>query len=320
MPQASLWRLAIPVVTPSKFVLLTACALFTGVKLEAQYQGDQQFGLAGLKAGSMPAPGLYVNLPIFWRNSDISLNGPQGNQVLQNLNFDVNLFVLPAIEVVAPVKILGATYGASFTEWINNGVLNVAATGFQRATGYGFGDVYAQPAILGWHTSHADVTAAYAFFAPTGSGSHGLHMWVNEIDFGTMFYPDAAKKWNLSTMMYYDFNNKKQGTDIKVGDILTLAGGLGHSFLKGAANAGAAYAAEWKITRDSGADIPPLLPLTNGRSFAVGPEIQFPLFEKGRNIGLFGFRYLWTVEPKTAFGGRILTASLTLARVIPPRQ
>src|SRR6516162_3454172 len=86
-----------------------------------------------------------------------------------------------------------------------------------------------------------------------------------------------GKKWNLSTMMYYDFNRKKNNADINVGDILTLAGGVGRSLLKGA-NAGVAYGAQWKMTHDAGADIPAGLPLTNGRVFGVGPEIDMPVF------------------------------------------
>src|SRR5689334_12143283 len=98
-----------------------------------------------------------------------------------------------------------------------------------------------EPLILGWHFAHADVTAGYAFFAPTGAGTSGFHMWVNEIDFGVTLYPDAGKKWNVCTMMYYDFNRKKNNAEIKVGDILTLSGGMGRSFLKGAGNV------EWLI-------------------------------------------------------------------------
>jgi hypothetical protein len=145
-------------------------------------------------------------------------------------------------------------------------------------------------------------------------------MWVNEIDFGGTIYPDAAKKWNISTMSYYDFNRKKNNADIKVGNILTLAGGLGRSFLKGAANAGVAYGAQWKMTHDRGADIPTSLPITNGRFFAVGPEADVPVFAKGLNVGLVSFRYLWVVGPKTSLGGQLLVASCTFAHIIPPRH
>jgi hypothetical protein len=225
--------------------------------------------------------------------------------------------VLPNVTVVTPYKFLGATVGASFTQWIINGALDVASPfgQFHKAASYGYGDIYVQPAVLGWHTPHADITAAYAFWAPTGAGHYGFHMWVNEIDFGTTLYPDRAKKWNVSTMMYYDIPRQKNNADITVGNILTLEGGASRSFLKGAANAGVAYGAQWKVTHDSGAGIPAILPITNGRVFGVGPAIQLPVFAKGRNVGLVGVQYLWLLDPKTAFGGRALTASFTFARL-----
>jgi hypothetical protein len=298
---------------------IAICVLaFSGLHLDAQYIGDQFPGLAGLQAGSQPPPGYYVTLPLFYRLSDISLYNAQGDEVTKNLTAAINLFVLPSVQVVTPFKFLGAHYGASFTEWIINGEVNVASNNFQRSRNYAYGDIYMQPVILGWHLSRADVTAAYAFFAPTGGGSAGQHMWVNEIDVGLTVYPDAAKKWNLSTMSYYDYNRKKHTQDVTVGQIMTLTGGIGRKILKGGvANTGVSYAAQWKTTRDSGADIPPFLPLTNGRTFAVGPELDMPVFAKGHNVGLVSFRYQWLVGVKTGLGGQVLNASFTFAHLLP---
>jgi hypothetical protein len=297
----------------------TVCALLGpfSALVHAQYIGDQIVGLAGLQAGSQPAPGIYVTIPLFFRYGDIGIYGPQGNQVLKNFTVDINMIVVPAVEVITNFKILGATYGAAYTQFVSNGVINVAAINFQRSTNYGFGDLYIQPLILGWHAPRADVTAGYAFFAPTGSGSSGQHMWVNEPFIGTTLYPDTGKKWNLSTIMYYDISGTKNNADIKVGNILTLSGGLGRSFLRGA-NAGVAYGAQWKITHDSGTDIPTFVPITNGRVFGVGPEIDYPVFAKGQNLGLFSFRYLWPIGPNAALGGRTLSASFTFARLRKP--
>jgi hypothetical protein len=288
---------------------------FLSVPLKAQYLTDQQLGLAGLKAGSQPGPGVYITLPLYYRFGGVSVYDAQGSLVGKNVTADVNIFALPAVEVVTPLKIFGATYGAGFLEWISNGVVDQATRNIHRSTAYGFADIYIQPLILGWHTPRADITAGYSFFTPAGPA--GLHQWINEIDFGTTLYADAAKKWNVSTMMYYDFNAMKNNENIKVGDVLTLSGGAGRSFMKGLANAGVAYAAQWKITHDSGSDIPPFLPITNGRVFAAGPEVDAPLFTKGKYLGLISFRYLWDIGPKTALGGHILSVSLTFARVGP---
>jgi hypothetical protein len=305
----------------NSFALVAGLLVFSGIKLSAQYQSNQQLGFTGLMSGTQPGPGIYVTAPLYWQMSDVSIYGAHNNQLFKNVSGAFNAFVLPNITVVTPFKILGATYGASFTQWVANGVLNVAALNnqFQKASGYGYGDVYSQPAVLGWHTSHADTTAAYAFWAPTGSGHYGFHMWTNEIDLGTTLYPDSGKKWNISTMMYYDIPRQKNNADITVGNLLMLSGGAGRSFLQGAGNVGVAYGAQWKITHDSGTGIPAILPITNGRVFGVGPAIQTPVFAKGNNVGLVGFQYLWLVDPKTAFGGRTLTVSFTFARLFKSR-
>lgn len=303
----------------SKLAVLVMCVLgLTSIPARAQYQGDQIVGIAGLKAGSTPSPGVYVTLPLYFRDSSISLYNAQGDRLLKNFTSDINLVVLPAVEVVTPFKILGAHYGASYMQFISNGIVNVADVNFRRSTSYTFGDLYVQPVILGWETKSADFTAAYAFFAPTGSGSGGQHMWIHEIDLGATVYPLPGKKWNVSTMMYYDFNRKKNNADIKVGNILTLAGGIGRSFLKGQANAGIAYGAQWKMTHDSGSDIPSLLPIINGRVFGLGPQVDLPVFAKLPYVGLVSFRYMWLVGPKTALGGQALSLSFTLARIKLP--
>ena len=297
-------------------LLFTIYALgLSPLPLEAQYIGAQFPGIAGLEAGTQPGPGYYVTIPLYYSLRSISLYDAQGDQIAKRLTGTINLFTLPAVQVVTPLKILGGNYGASFSQWIINGEVNVASTSFQRSTSYAYGDIYMQPFILGWHLSHFDVTAAYAFFAPTGGGTAGLHMWVNEEDFGLTYYPDAGKKWNLSTMAYYDYNRPKHTQDVQVGNVLTLAGGIGRHFLKGAGNAGVAYDAQWKTSNDTGSDIPPFLPITNGRAFAVGPDVTVPVFAKGRNVGLLSFHYEWIVGAKTSLGGQILNASFTFAHL-----
>ena len=300
----------------SKLVVLAICmAAWSNLPLKAQYLGDQLLGLTGLKAGSQPPPGIFVTVPLYYRHSDASIFDAQGDQVLKNATPALNVFMLPSVLWVTPFKVLGANVGVSYSQWILNGVFNQATVGFQRSTSYAFGDIYVQPLVLGWHTPHADVTAGYAFFAPTGSGFAGRHMWVDEIDLGTTLYLDSGKKYNASAMMFYDFNQNKNNTNITVGDIVTLTGGIGRSFLKGAANAGVAYGAQWKTTHDKGPDIPALLPITNGRVFGVGPELDMPVFAKGPNVILASFRYLWLPGPKTEFGGQTITATLTFARL-----
>jgi len=69
------------------------------------------------------------------------------------------------------------------------------------------------------------------------------------------------------------------------------------------------------MTHDRGSGIPPLLPISNGRVFRVGPELDMPVFAKGKNPGLVTFRYLWSTGPKETLAGRMLTVSFTFAHL-----
>ena len=301
-----------------KRTLLVSVAYgLTCVSLQAQYQGNNLLGDLGLGAGSQPGPGIYVSTPLFYGNRYSGLRGAQGQDILTNLDLNIGFITIPAIAVTTPFKIFGATYGFQAVPAVLNQALTVASTNFQRSRGFGFTDLYVQPVSLGWRAKRADFLVGYAFFAPTG-GDHGLHMWVNEPSAGATVYFDADKKWRASTAAFFDLNQKKRTQDIKVGDILTLEGGVGRSFLKGAGSAGLAYAAQWKVTHDRGTDIPTALPITNGRNFAIGPEITVPVYGKGANLVLVGFRYEWQFGAKTNFEGQTLVASITFAHLILP--
>ncbi|MCX6628450.1 MAG: transporter [Candidatus Solibacter sp.] len=69
----------------------------------------------------------------------------------------------------------------------------------------------------------------------------GLGLWGFEPSIGTTVYLDKTKTWSASTLASFEFNGDKRGTKTHVGDLLTLEGGLGRKFLKGAAKAGLVY-------------------------------------------------------------------------------
>jgi hypothetical protein len=99
-----------------------------------------------------------------------------------------------------------------------------------------------------------------------------------------------------------EFNTDKRGTNIHVGDLGTIEGGLGKTFYKKVSgpipmimNLGVAGYAQFKVTGDSGSDIPLLLRGLKDRAFALGPE--FNMFIPGPRLTLLA-RY----EPE--FGAR----------------
>lgn len=291
--------------------------LFFTSELSAQYQGLNIRGDIGLKSGTQPLPGVYFVAPLFYRANYSGVRDPHGNQLASNVDLKMNFITTPAIAAVAPKKILGARYGAQFVPAVVNQRMKVAGIDQEAATGYGYTDLYIQPISLGWEAKRADFVVGYGMFIPTGE-NRGLDMWVHEFSGGSTIYLTKDKMWHASALASFDLNGTKKSQDIKPGRILTVEGGAGRSFLKGAGMAGISYVGQWKLTHDQGSDIPAALPITNGRVFGVGPEAQMPVLAKGSMVVLLGFRYQWEFGGRTTFQGQNLVGTITVAKIIPP--
>jgi hypothetical protein len=140
--------------TLAKLAVIGSILLTSGsLPMTAQCLGDQLVGFAGLKAGSTASPGLYITIPPYFRDSNISLHDSQGDQILKNLTTDINMFALPAIAFITSYKFLGAHYVFSYLQFVSNGVVSVAASNFRGSTNYSFGDIYIQALILGWEAN-----------------------------------------------------------------------------------------------------------------------------------------------------------------------
>jgi hypothetical protein len=130
-----------------------------------------------------------------------------------------------------------------------------------------------------------DFVAAYNLYIPTGrfspngTDNTGLGMYGNELSLGSTVFFDTKKSWNAAANFALEFHTKKNGTDISVGDLGTVEGGLGKTFYKKVSgpvpmitNVGVAGYAQFKVTGDSGSDIPLPLRGLKDRVFALGPE------------------------------------------------
>jgi hypothetical protein len=143
-------------------------------------------------------------------------------------------------------------------------------------------------------------------------------MWSYELFGGTTVYFDEARTWHFAATAFYETHGKKDGTDIRVGDILTLEGGLGKSFKEGAANIGIAYYAQWKLSDDDfGIDLPelPNRRLGKNRVYGFGPEITLPLATTQTLWGFLNLRYFWETGARSALQGN--TFVVTLAFPLP---
>lgn len=256
---------------------VAAAVLLVPATAQAQFRGSNLLGDFGLMSATQPAKGAYVGLMFPYYNADtittasgVELTGP----ALTTWG------VLPIGWFVTDIKVLGANYGFM----VVSPFVSVAPE-FPRFdvddSSFGFGDLYVAPVQLGWHGEWIDGILQYGFFAPTGRfdfgepDNLGLGMWSHEFAAGLTYYTDSRKRWHVATTAFYEIHGKKSGTDIRVGDILTLEGGLGHTFEGGAAMFGVAYYAQWKVSADTGANGE----IANGlfddhRVFGVGPELR----------------------------------------------
>jgi hypothetical protein len=288
---------------------------FGQLPISAQYLGLNLRGDVGLKAGSQPGPGIYLIAPLWYRNDYQGLRNDNGDEIARGLNLDINILTTPALAVTTKARLAGATYGFQIVPLVMNNRVELAELGRGGGNSYGFGDLYIQPINLGWRAKRADFLAAYGFYAPTGAGDRSLDMWAHEVVGGATVYLDTAKMWHVSTAGAYEIHQKKRDKDLRVGDILTMEGGAGRSFLKGAGNAGMSYVAQWKVTDDSGSDFPTRLRKTKGRVFGLGPDISMPVFARETLLGIVGVRYTFEFGARTNFEGRTLALSFTLAKL-----
>src|SRR5688572_197011 len=122
------------------------------------------------------------------------------------------------------------------------------------------------------------------------------------------------KNFHVSALGAYELHSKKEDSDIRVGQMLTIEGGIGATTKK-AMNFGMLYYAQWKITKDSGLGLPTLVEdrLGKNHNFGLGPEASMviPLSKNLSKLAVLNFRYLFDVGTQLDTKGQSLLFSVT---------
>lgn len=306
------------------------CVLTVGASLAmpqpafAQYMGNNFHGDFGVNSGSQPEPGFYVTIPFLQWNVD-EIEDADGNTVRggQFQGFDVRA-IPPTFVIVTPKKLFGANYGVMVAPPITT-IRPERAFESVEPDDWAFNDLYVVPLYLGWHTPRADFIAGYGFFAPTGryeagaDDNVGLGMWGHEIQVGTTVFLDAGKKLSAATTAYFEMHSNKKDQDLKVGNLLTLEGGVAYNVPRIGGAFGLGYYLQSKLSNDSGSDVPvgafrALNLYGKSRLFGIGPDLTMGIFQKGGTVGLLNVRYLWESGGKSSFEGSTLMVGFTIAR------
>ncbi len=310
-----------------------ALAVLTAIPARAQLNGSHTLGDFGVKSATQPGPGFYATA-FYYRYSTDTIRDRDGDTIRAFPDSPTSMVIhayAPLLWYVSKAKVLGANYGAfTVLPWVN-GSIEAPAFSLDETSATRFSDTVVRPIDLGWHLAKADVSAGFQFYAPTGtyepggSGNTGKGMWTYEPFLGATVYFDEKKTLSLATTAFWELHGKKKDTDVRVGQILTLEGGLGKSFLGGGLVIGAAYYAQWKLTADDlgsfvlpgGGTVDLTLANNKHKVFALGPDVTLPIASKSKLYALVNMRYLWEMgaRTKTQGAGLVVTATFPVPSV-----
>ncbi len=301
--------------------------LLRAAPAQAQLNGSHSLGDFGVQSGSQPLPGVYAGL-FYYRYSTDTIKDSDGKTVNPSPGApgSVDLAAAaPMLWYVSKAKFLGANYGVMVIVPWANASLEAPAFGLSNTIDTGLADTIVRPIDLGWHTARADVAAGFQVYVPTGrytpggSDNVGKGMWTSEPFLGTTVYLDEKRTASLATTAYWEIHSKKEDSNVKVGQILTLEGGAGKSYLGGGLIIGAAYYAQWKLTKDQlrefvlpggsaiGIDFP-----NKSRVVAFGPDVTLPVASKSKLFALINVRYLWETGARVRTQGETLAVTATI--------
>lgn len=280
--------------------------------LLAQSMSHYPVGVEGIKAATVPPPGIYLrdyNLGYF--STDFPVGGPPGFESLEAY------VQAPRLIWISDWKILGADYGADLIVpfgW-QQVKANLPTPGTPPTTthtvwrDFGLGDVEIAPVILGWHGKQWDAVFSYAWWMPSGDydmanpASIGKGFWGQMFTVGGTYYFDAEKTWAVSALNRYEINQPNSDLNTRPGQVYSLEFGLSKSLTK-TIDVGVVGYYQQQTTDDSGANSSTL----HQHTFGVGPEISAVCTKLGLITSL---RYIRELESAYRPEGNLLTLTLT---------
>ncbi|MGR9100519.1 MAG: SphA family protein, partial [Gammaproteobacteria bacterium] len=276
------------VITEFLWVLVLA-GMLTGSNQEATAGelGHYQPGMLNIRDFFVPEPGFYASLYAFKYAADelknrngndvgpLGFTGPLGTTTLAvDPDIDVNA-IAPMFIWVSPWKILGAKYtvavSPSFADSNLNASLKLAREGvfinstvnrsLSVDTGWGVGDLFVEPVLLGWGGKHYDATAGYGFYAPVGEEGISLEFWTHQFLGAAAWYPFDNRGTAVAIAGVYEIHSQREDSDITPGDRFTLNWGVSqylplNNEQTWLAELGVTGYSQWQVEKDSGSDVP----------------------------------------------------------------
>jgi hypothetical protein len=286
--------------------------------LQAQTVSHYPAGAEGIKAATLPPPGLYLRDYNFgYFATDFPIGGPPNFESLDAY------IQAPRVIYMSEWKVLGANFGADVIIPIGwqqmkadlPDPLAITPPGVPAPTihtvfrDFGIGDILLEPVLLGWHGKQWDAAFAYAWWVPSGNydqmnpASIGKGYWSQMFTFGATYYFDAEKTWAASLLNRYEFNQPNLDTGLRGGQMLTSEWGISKNLTK-TIEVGLVGYYQQQTTDDSG----PGSTDYHQHVVGLGPEVSAVCPKLGLITSL---RYVRELESAYRPEGNLLTLTLT---------
>jgi len=250
--------------------------IFAALLLEynlAFADGHYPDGAEGIKAATLPPPGIYTKWYNMYYTSD-TVNDRNGDNSKLNQKLDT-FATVPRFIWITDKKFLGADYGINIAVPFVNVKLKTSSIDQSK---FNLSDILFEQ-VLGWHLQQWDFSAAIGVWFPVGdfhpaeAVNIGKGFWTGMFTAGATYYFDQEKTWHISALSRYQTNSKKRGIDIHPGGDFLIEWGLGKTIAK-KWNVGIAAYTHWQVTSDRGTAIN-YDSSAHARYYAIGPEISY---------------------------------------------
>lgn len=257
--------------------LLVALLLVCFVSTALAETGHYPLGSEGIKAATLPPPGLYLRTYSSFYSAN-TLKDRSGKNVPFDFEVDAFAFV-PRLVWMTGEKFLGAEYGM-------DALLPLVSTDIDMAPGgmklhfdeCEFGDFFFEPVDLIWRGDNFDLALAYGLWFPTGDSDPanpamaGKGFWTNMFTFGGTLYFDEEKTWSASALGRYEIHSEEKYAEVRPGRNLLFEWGVAKTIEK-IVDVGVVGYAQWQLSDDKGDDVT-WDPGIHDRVAAVGPEVS----------------------------------------------
>ena len=291
-------------------IVLLCCAGVQGL-YAASEKGHYVPGVEGIKAATLPPPGVYYRMYNVIYNADAMMDA-NGDKL--PINFDVSVYAMANRMIwITDKKFLGGYYGMDAIVPFVRTDVSIGAAGVADDQ-FSIGDIFLEPITLSWHGARYDAAVGLGFYAPVGQydvtkpASAGQDFWTTMLTFGSTFYLDANRAWSVSALGRYEINSEKSDTSVKPGQDFLFEWGLARNVNK-IWDIGMSGYCLWQVTDDSGSDVTWDAGV-HDEVYALGPEVSVFIMPAKAFLSV---RALWEFGASDRSEGS--TATITFTKI-----